>query len=323
YLTNFRPISRLFSGRTNRHVDRLALSPDSTHGRTKFVDMMRLADDGQLPETQFIIPATDLRFWASGLYNSFYNKLDNMDFAAYTKGVQVGIDSSQFGLPIGISVAYATTKPNLNNVETGRSKTITLGLYGGYAINDFTIFGTASYLHGDYKRDDVQQTKFSTKTASLYLQGRYAFALTNSVVLEPLVALTYARTWTPHINTFQAGALLSQTDSTQSNFFTTDAGFIISKFFYGKTKDDFTSKIYFQGSWNHNYTSNQKAGNTFLVGNPAPVQSYGQRQALNTANMGVGVVVRRENIDISLAATAGFARRVQSYGGLLGIRISL
>lgn len=323
YLTNFRSAARLARAKTNRHIDRLSLSPDSTHGNSQFFDMMRLADDGQLPETQFIIPATDLRFWATGMYNSFYNKLDNMDFAAFTKGVQVGMDSSKFGLPIGISFAYSSTKPNLNNVETGRSRTLTMGIYGGYALNDFTIFGTASYLDGNYKRDDAIQTSFSTKTASLYLQGRYAFALTDQIVLEPLVGLTYARTWTPRVDSFQNGALLSQTQANQSNYFTSDAGFIISKFFYGKAKDDFTSKIFAQASWTHNYTSTQKAGNILVAGNPIPVASHGQRQALNTANLGVGLVVRRENIDVSLSATAGFARRVQSYGGLIGIRISI
>ncbi|AIK96049.1 autotransporter outer membrane beta-barrel domain-containing protein [Candidatus Odyssella acanthamoebae] len=212
--------------------------------------------------------------------------------------------------------------PEVARVSIGRNRTSQLGLYGGYGLNNFMVFGTASYIHGHNKLGNFTKKHFTTNSFSAYVRGSYSHRLPGKNILEPLIALSYGHTWVPTIH--ELGSMLTRTTKAkESNSVRSELGVRWSHFLGLDNKAQTPVKLYIQALWKHNYRNKQKTGNMQFIGSNFITTSLGQRQAKNTADVGIGIIVRKDDIDLSLSYGTSFAKEVQNHTGMAGIRVKI
>lgn len=285
--------------------------------------MLKVINEGQLPTSQFNLPHKEIRVWMTGVYSYFRNNLDHLGYKAPSKGVQIGIDSTKACLPIGLSFSYITTRPEINRAGIGRNKTFQVGVYGGLGFNNFKLFGTLSYLHGRNKIKNLTQVDFNTNSFSAFAMGSYSHRLPGKNILEPLTALSYGHTWVPTIHEYLGSVITSTSKAKESNSVRSELGLKWSHFIGLDTKAQPPIKLYVQALWKHNYRSQQKTGNTQFIGSNVVTTLSGQRQPKNTADLGAGIIIRKDDIDVTLSYGDSFAKKVQSHSGMAGIRIKI
>jgi len=291
--------------------------------KARQTDMLKVLNEGQMPTSQFNLLNKGVRVWITSVYNYFKNKLSKLDYKAQSKGFQIGIDSTAKRLPIGLSFAYMATRPEVASSSIGRNRTAQVGLYGGYGFNNFMVFGTTSYIHGHNKLGNLTRKHFTTNSFSAHVMGSYSHHLSGKNILEPLVALSYGHTWVPTIHEYLGSVITSTSKAKESNSVRSELGLKWSHFIGLDNKEQTPLKFYIQALWKHNYRNQQKTGNTQFIGSTVVTNLVGQRQPKNTADLGAGLIIRKDDIDVTLSYGGSFAKKVQSHSGMAGIRIKI
>jgi hypothetical protein len=284
-------------------------------------DLLKVINEGQLPTSQFTLPHKGIRVWMTGIYNHFRNKLSHLDYKAQSKGFQIGIDSTTNCLPLGLSFSYIATRPEVDRAKIGHNRTFQVGLYGGHGFNNLKLFGTVSYIHGHNKIGNLTKTNFTTNSFSAYAIGSYLYRLPGKNILEPLMTLSYGRTWAPTIYEYRNSILNSTTQPNETNSIRSEMGTRLSHLTNLNNKAQTPIKLYIQALWKHNYVNKHTTGRTYFTGYDGVAVFSGQRQAKNMADLGTGIIVQKDNINFSLFYGTSFAKKVQNHTGMAGIQV--
>ena len=313
-----------FVARTQQNYSRfMAIKPMSGAG-PRSVDMMKVLSEGQLPQTQIDLKNLGTRIWMTGIYNYAVNNLDRQHYTADSRGFQFGLDSVNTPVPIGVSFAYIATKPRLNHMRLGLSRSTQFGLYGGYLFNNIMTFGSLSYGHGHNKLQRLSRKQhFSTNSFGAYGMASYLYYISKKNLLESIVNFNYGHTWVPQINSFSNDVKVSTTRSRENNNFSTQLGLRFNHYIISRNENVGPVKLFAQVLWSHNYTNKLKRSQVQLAQGQLISGGSGQRQAKNTADLGAGVIVRKCDLDFSLTAGSSFARKSRNYSGMAGVRMPL
>lgn len=288
------------------------------------IDMMRVLGEGQLPQSQFELKDIGTRIWMTGLYNYASNNLDNRKFTTDSRGFQFGIDSINTSIPIGVSFAYLATKPRLNRMRAGLSRSTQFGLYGGNLFKNIMLFGSVSYERSHNKLQHLTNKQhYSTNSFGLYGMASYLYYVAKRNLLETLVNFNFGHTWTPRINTFTNDVQVNTIKARETNNFITQLGWRFSHFLLSKDPNVNPVKLFAQILWSHNYKNKLKQSRVQLSQGQIVSAGQGQRQPKNTADIGAGIIVRKCDLDFSFTIGSSFARKARNHSGIIGIRMPL
>lgn len=308
-----------FSLRGRKPSERIAKFKSVSQDDKRSVEVARLVDEGQLPNAQFNFDNLKTRIWMNGVYNHSVNTHNNERYTLDSTGFQFGIDTSRTKIPFGVSFAYISSKPRLNHSAMGRTKSYETGVYGGYSFNNFNLLGIIYYIHSKYKlHSNAIEQRFSTNALDLNGVLSYMHYLSNDNILEPIIELNYNRIWYPKIASYSGSTQISTVKSKRDNNLSSGLGLRFSHLMNLPTP----VKFYVQALWNHDYKNSPKLTQINFV-NGQVASTFGQRLAKNSANLGVGAIVRKDVVDFSASLGGVFANKEHSYSALIGVRFHL
>ncbi len=301
------------------HVSRFSHVQPLPGLKPKGEEMNNLIDKDQIPNVILTSPNMPIRAWMNGIYSSQRDNSSSQLSTTKSHGVQMGIDGLQ-SVPVGLSLSIIRARPAINKISTGQTNSIQFGLYGNKSLGNLNIISTASYLNIRNNIRRITTQKFTTKGLNLFGSAIYNYVFRKNHSLEPFLALTYTRLWTPTIREYVSNILSSTTKSRRDNTLSSDIGVRLSRFFGTETPKQTPIKLFIQASWSHNYKSKLKGSRIIFAADSSVTNLPSQAQQKNALNVGSGLVVRRGSVDISANYSGSFAPNFQNHTGVISFR---